>query len=83
MSAAPDCGRDSGFHQSEQFRDRARLDRHNVSVAFGRVWGSILLWQRKRASRRVLRDLTDSELHDIGIGRADAGKEVAKSFFWD
>lgn len=83
MSVAPDCRRDNGFHQPEQFRDRARFERNNVWAAFGQVWSSILIWHEKRASRRVLRDLTDSELQDIGISRADADKEVAKSFFWD
>ena len=47
------------------------------------LWRMVSLWQRKRSSRRALRDLTDTELLDIGVNRADARKEVAKSFFWD
>ncbi len=47
------------------------------------VWNGMMLWCQKRSTRRVLRDLTDAELLDIGVSRADAGKEVAKSFFWD
>ncbi|WP_244619269.1 DUF1127 domain-containing protein [Rhizobium sp. 18055] len=42
-----------------------------------------MIWQQKRAGRRALRDLTDNELLDIGVSRAEAGKEIAKSFFWD
>ena len=40
-------------------------------------------WHQKRESRRVLRDLTDAELLDIGVTRAEANKEASKSFFWD
>jgi uncharacterized protein YjiS (DUF1127 family) len=83
MSVMPDLRRDNLPHQEAQLRETARFDRHNAWAALGRVWGRISLWQQKRASRRVLRDLTDTELLDIGISRADAGKEVGKSFFWD
>jgi uncharacterized protein YjiS (DUF1127 family) len=83
MSVAPDFRRDNRLHQAEQFRDTPRFNRHDVWAILGRVWGKVALWQQKRASRRVLRDLTDTELLDIGISRADAGKEVGKSFFWD
>ncbi|MDM9628231.1 DUF1127 domain-containing protein [Rhizobium sp. S152] len=44
---------------------------------------SLAMWQAKRASRRILRDLTDAELEDIGVTRAEARAEVSKSFFWD
>lgn len=40
-------------------------------------------WLSKRASRRVLRDLTDDELCDIGLTRAEAHGEVSRSYFWD
>jgi len=40
-------------------------------------------WHQKRESRRVLRGLTDAELLDIGVTRAEASKEASKSFFWD
>ena len=47
------------------------------------AWGRLSLWHRKRAGRRALRDLTDDELLDIGVTRAEARKEAGKSFFWD
>lgn len=47
------------------------------------VLNALMLCYQKRSTRRVLRDLTDAELRDIGVSRSDAGKEVAKSFFWD
>ncbi|SEL71146.1 DUF1127 domain-containing protein [Xaviernesmea oryzae] len=40
-------------------------------------------WRMKRAGRLVLRDLTDEQLHDIGISRAEAEAEVCKSIFID
>jgi uncharacterized protein YjiS (DUF1127 family) len=38
---------------------------------------------QKREGRRALRELTDVQLHDIGITRAEARREISKSFFWD
>ncbi|MGY5776790.1 DUF1127 domain-containing protein [Rhizobium sp. LEGMi135b] len=48
-----------------------------------RLWTSYWDWLEKREGRRVLRDLTDVQLHDIGLTRREAAKEVNKSFFWD
>ncbi|MDF0699005.1 DUF1127 domain-containing protein [Rhizobium sp. MC63] len=36
----------------------------------------------KRRSRRKLSDLTDDELRDIGLTRAQATAETSKSWFW-
>jgi uncharacterized protein YjiS (DUF1127 family) len=36
----------------------------------------------KRRSRVTLSELTDDELEDIGVSRADALKEAAVSAFW-
>lgn len=48
--------------------------------------GSALGWLEdrleKRRSRLSLDDLTDSQLKDIGISRADAYREACRSF-WD
>jgi len=48
-----------------------------------RLWTSYWDWLEKREGRRVLRDLTDDQLHDIGLTRREVVKEVNKSFFWD
>ena len=40
-------------------------------------------WLQRRSSRRILRDLTGDQLCDIGLTRAEAQVEVAKSHFWD
>jgi uncharacterized protein YjiS (DUF1127 family) len=50
---------------------------------FSRLFGNARQWACKRASRRALRNLTDDQLHDIGITRREATREVSKSFFWD
>lgn len=44
---------------------------------------SFRLWAQKRKGRRALRELTDDQLKDIGLTRAEAMKEVGKSYFWD
>ncbi|RUM05540.1 DUF1127 domain-containing protein [Rhizobium chutanense] len=36
----------------------------------------------KRRSRRTLCELTDDELCDVGLTRAEAKAEISKSWFW-
>ncbi|WHO71989.1 DUF1127 domain-containing protein [Rhizobium sp. BT03] len=50
-------------------------------------WGRRLLAAvedrlEKRRSRRTLCDLTEDELRDVGLTRAQAKAEIAKSWFW-
>ena len=49
----------------------------------GRLIERWSLWQQKRSTRAVLRELTTDELRDIGLTREEARSEVAKSCFWD
>ncbi|GLS33168.1 Uncharacterized conserved protein YjiS, DUF1127 family [Mesorhizobium albiziae] len=49
-----------------------------VRAAFGRLERQI----EKRNSRRLLLELTEHQLKDIGISRADADGEAARRF-WD
>ena len=42
-----------------------------------------LAYLQKRETRWGLRELTDDQLDDIGMTRAEARTEVAKSWFWD
>lgn len=44
---------------------------------------SLASWSEKRRGRKVLREMSDWQLRDIGLEPADAAKEVSKSFFWD
>lgn len=48
-----------------------------------RVLSATFHWFDKRNGRLVLRELTDSQLEDIGLTRSEADREVSKSFFWD
>jgi uncharacterized protein YjiS (DUF1127 family) len=48
----------------------------------GRVIDQIFLWQERARSRRALGALDDRMLHDVGIDRATAHSEAARSF-WD
>ncbi|RUM21226.1 DUF1127 domain-containing protein [Rhizobium vallis] len=43
---------------------------------------AIELRLEKRHSRRTLLDLTDDELRDVGLTRAQATTEASKSWFW-
>ncbi|MBY3233911.1 DUF1127 domain-containing protein [Rhizobium sp. 25PS6] len=54
-----------------------------VTTRLKRIWAAILLWHQKREGRRALRELTATELKDIGVSQSDAAREVGKSFFWD
>lgn len=47
------------------------------------AWHRLSSWHQKRETRRVLRDLTDDELLDIGVTRAEAREEAGESLFWD
>lgn len=54
-----------------------------ATTRLGRIRAAILLWHQKREGRRALRNLTASELKDIGVSQSDAAREVSRSFFWD
>jgi uncharacterized protein YjiS (DUF1127 family) len=54
-----------------------------ATTRLGRIWAAVLVWHQKREGRRALRNLTASELKDIGVSQSDAAREVGKSFFWD
>ncbi|EJT07165.1 DUF1127 domain-containing protein [Rhizobium sp. CCGE 510] len=57
-----------------RLRGRARWGRWLLAVVAHRL--------EKRRSRRTLSELTDNELCDIGLTRAQAKAETAKSWFW-
>lgn len=47
-----------------------------------RGWAAFQSHLVKRRTRRDLRELTDNELLDIGVTRAEARVEISKSWFW-
>ena len=58
-------------------RDRRKLGLLRAGLA------RLLAYIKKRETRWDLRDLTDDQLRDIGMTRAEARVEVNKSWFWD
>ena len=42
-----------------------------VVDAVSEVKNSIVAWKEERATRKILRDLTDEQLEDIGLTRGD------------
>ncbi|EJC78802.1 uncharacterized conserved small protein [Rhizobium leguminosarum bv. trifolii WSM2297] len=57
-----------------KFRATARWGRRLLAIIEHRL--------EKRRSRRTLCELTDDELRDVGLTRAQARAETAKSWFW-
>ncbi|MGY5776937.1 DUF1127 domain-containing protein [Rhizobium sp. LEGMi135b] len=47
-----------------------------------RALAGFLVYLEKRETRWDLRELTDDQLRDIGMTRAEARTEVGKSWFW-
>ena len=49
---------------------------------FGWLLETLLIWQERAAQRRVLQQLDDHMLKDIGLSRADASHEADKPFWF-
>ncbi len=50
--------------------------------AVGRALARLAVWHRNAATRRVLRELPERELADIGLTPMDAAMEASRPF-WD
>ncbi|PZP46311.1 MAG: hypothetical protein DI601_07050 [Azospirillum brasilense] len=50
--------------------------------AVGRMLARLAVWHRNAATRRVLRELPERELADIGLTPMDAAMEASRPF-WD
>jgi uncharacterized protein YjiS (DUF1127 family) len=48
-----------------------------------RVWRSCHAWRVMRHTRHALLEMTDEQLCDIGVSRAEAMREIRKSVYWD
>jgi uncharacterized protein YjiS (DUF1127 family) len=53
----------------------------NTSRALAELGYGFTVWLRRGISRSELRNLSDRELRDIGLSRADAHREAAKPFW--
>lgn len=73
----------SAHQQSiERFSSASQGHRFNsVGNSFKRIWSRLENWLDKRNQRRMLSQLDDHMLKDIGISRADAIRESRKAFW--
>ena len=46
-----------------------------------RFWETVRIWRQRARDRRSLAELSDYELHDVGITPADRFHEVSKPFW--
>ncbi|MBY3166803.1 DUF1127 domain-containing protein [Rhizobium laguerreae] len=63
-------------------RDIVRSRLHGMARSSLRLLMTIEHHLEKRRSRRTLLELTDDELCDVGLTRAQARAETSKSWFW-
>lgn len=69
--------------QSEYGTSFPKRARAHVRIAswFATVW-AWLMWQSEKSRTRIaLSELTDSQLDDIGVTRAEARREACQSFW--
>ncbi|GLR51909.1 DUF1127 domain-containing protein [Shinella yambaruensis] len=48
-----------------------------------RAWRAGRAWSVTRRTRHALVEMTDEQLRDIGVSRAEATREIRKSIYWD
>jgi uncharacterized protein YjiS (DUF1127 family) len=53
----------------------------NTSRVLAEFGHGFAVWLRRGISRNELRNLSDRDLRDIGLSRADAHREAAKPFW--
>jgi uncharacterized protein YjiS (DUF1127 family) len=64
----------------------ARADsapRRSLRVVLLRCWRGYYAWRITRGTRHALLEMTEDQLRDIGISRAEARREIGKSIYWD
>ncbi|EYR79091.1 MULTISPECIES: DUF1127 domain-containing protein [unclassified Shinella] len=47
------------------------------------AWCACHAWSITRRTRHALVEMTDEQLRDIGVSRAEATREIRKSIYWD
>ncbi|HEX9587402.1 MAG TPA: DUF1127 domain-containing protein [Bradyrhizobium sp.] len=56
------------------------INRHGSGV-FAQIGETLRLWRERAHERRRLAELTDRDLHDVGLSRADIFFEAEKPFW--
>ncbi len=52
-----------------------------ISLYLSALWETLFTWRERARQRRHLASLEDRLLKDMGISRADAGREASKPFW--
>ncbi len=65
-----------------QFTNSIYTNMTELMRSINKVWATVKAWQEVSWQRRELINLSDHQLKDIGISRADAQRE-ANRHFWD
>lgn len=60
---------------------QSRLPQSPMALVVITVATTLLTWDLRRSTRRILKNLTDTELQDIGLTRDEAYTE-ARRLFW-
>ena len=58
-----------------------RLPQSPLALVIITVATTLLTWDLRRSTRRALKNLTDTELQDIGLTRDEAYTEARRSFW--
>jgi uncharacterized protein YjiS (DUF1127 family) len=80
MTALTDRFRDGSFRGHRQAITAPSLWAR-AGAAAGEAVTRLLVWHERARERRALLGLSDLQLRDIGISRADAGSEGDKPFW--
>ena len=59
----------------------AGFSRGLIQAAAARVFGTLLLWQRRANERHALAHLDDRMRRDLGLSRAEIARELRKPFW--
>jgi uncharacterized protein YjiS (DUF1127 family) len=54
---------------------------HHGSRFFAKLSETIHIWRRRQQERRLLAELSDRDLHDVGLSWSDVALEAEKPFW--
>ena len=80
MTTLTDRFHNGSFRGHRQAASGASLWARTGAVAT-EIVTSLLVWHDRARERRALLEMSDLQLHDIGISRAEAGSEGDKPFW--
>ena len=57
------------------------MTNHHPSGAFARIGETFQVWRKRQQDRRQLAELTNRDLHDVGLSWSDVAYEAEKPFW--